>query len=174
MEIYLTSDTHFDHKNILKYEPSRQQFGDHIQMTEALIELWNDTVKPNDLIFHLGDVFFSRAKRSEEIAARLNGRKILIDGNHDHFSRTKYAEMGFDLHNYYFIDGLYLSHYPQSESAIRTAINQKAIVGNVHGHVHSNIAGLDQNIYKCVSVELTNFKPVHIEQIKSHFWRNEL
>ena len=68
MEIYLTSDTHFDHKNILKYEPTRQQFGDRFQMTEALIELWNQTVKPNDLVFHLGDVFFCKAGRAESIS----------------------------------------------------------------------------------------------------------
>lgn len=172
MEIYITADTHLDRKNILKYEPSRQQFGDHLQMTEALIERWNDTVKQNDIIFHLGDVFFSKAQRAKEIASRLNGHKILIQGNHDHYSKKKYLELGFNLHQYYYHEGLFLSHYPQDLSAMQTAINHQAITGNVHGHVHSNIAGLDQSVYKCVSVELTDFKPVHIDEIKNHFRRN--
>lgn len=169
MEIFLTADTHFDHKNIIKYEPSRQQFGDHLQMTEALIERWNATVKPDDLVFHLGDVFFSKAKRAEFLASRLNGRKILIQGNHDAFSKKKYFEMGFDFYKYYVLQDMFLSHYPQNPQAIQTAINQGCIIGNVHGHVHSDLSGLDQSIFKCVSVELTDFKPIHIDEVKKHF-----
>lgn len=169
MEIFFTADTHFDHKNILKFEPARQQFGDRFEMSEALIEKWNDVVKPDDLVFHLGDVFFCGAKRSEEIAKKLNGRKILTRGNHDKFSRTKFAKMGFDMHYWYYVDGLFLSHYPQHESAIKSAVGKNAIVGNVHGHVHSDLTGLDQSIYKCVSTELTDFEPISIDIVKKHF-----
>jgi len=174
MDAYLSADTHFGHKNILIYEPSRQQFGDVPQMDERLIERWNDTVKPNDLVFHIGDVFFSKIRRAEEIAKRLHGRKILIKGNHDYFSRKKYYEMGFDMYQYYYYQGLFLSHYPQDDSAIRSAINHGAIIGNVHGHVHSDLTGLDQDIYKCVSTELTDFKPLHIDEVYKHFQRRLL
>jgi calcineurin-like phosphoesterase family protein len=169
MEVYFTSDTHFDHKNILKYEPTRQQFGDKFQMTEALIERWNAVVKPDDLIFHLGDVFFCGAERAVSLAKRLNGRKILIRGNHDAFSVKKYAELGFELHYYYLFEGLYLSHYPQDEASILAAVDKGSILGNVHGHVHSDIEGLNQSIYKCVSTELTEFKPLHLDEVKKHF-----
>lgn len=173
MEIYLTADTHFDHKRIIEFEPTRKILGkDHIQMTEGLIHKWNSVVKPNDLVIHLGDVFLCGSKRAEEIAARLNGRKILVAGNHDCFSKTKYEKLGFEYHNYYLIDGLFLSHHPQDASAIQTAINNEAIVGNVHGHVHSDIGGLDQTIYKCVSTELTYFEPIHIDVVKEHFIKN--
>ncbi|MFA1509976.1 metallophosphoesterase family protein [Priestia aryabhattai] len=168
MEIYLTSDTHFDHKNIIDYE--KRPFEDNLQMTEVLIDKWNSVVKPNDLIFHLGDVFFCKAARMKEIADRLNGRKILIRGNHDKgYSNGKFNKLGFDVYNYYLLEGLFLSHYPQDESAIAKAIDEEMILGNVHGHVHSQIEGLDERIYKCVSVELTDYKPIHIDEVKQHF-----
>lgn len=170
MDIWLTSDTHFDHINIIKYE--NRPFEDNIKMTEELIKNWNSVVKPNDLIFHLGDVFFCKADRMKEIAVQLNGRKILIRGNHDKgYSDTKFRKLGFEVYNYYFINNMLLSHYPQSEIALRTAINNTDLIGNVHGHVHSEINGLDQSIYKCVSVELTRYKPIHIRQVMGHFFK---
>lgn len=168
MDIWLTADSHLDHGNIIVYE--NRPFEDKFQMTEALIENWNSVVKPNDLIFHLGDLFFSKAKRAEELAKRMNGRKILIQGNHDHYSKSKYKNvLGFDVYQHYFFDDLLFSHHPQHEIPLRVAINSGLLKGNVHGHVHSEIEGLDQSIYKCVSVELTDYKPIHIEEVKAHF-----
>jgi len=168
MDIYLTADTHFDHSRIIDYE--KRPFSDNLEMTEVLIDNWNKVVKPNDLIFHLGDVFFCKADRMQEIANRLNGRKILIRGNHDKgVSNGKFRKLGFEPRNYYQVDGLFLSHYPQDISAIKTAVNHGAIAGNVHGHVHSMIDGLDQQVYKCVSVELTGYKPISLELVKNHF-----
>ncbi|MEH7116113.1 metallophosphoesterase [Neobacillus vireti] len=171
MDIWLTSDTHFDHINIMKYEPSRsERFKDNIEMTEKLIENWNKEVKTNDLIFHLGDVFFCKADRMKEISDRLNGRKILIRGNHDKgYSNTKFRNLGFEVYNYYFIDDFVLSHYPQNEAALKVAIDKGLLRGNIHGHVHSQIEGLDQSIYKCVSVELTDFKPITLFDVKKEF-----
>ncbi|MGG0754937.1 metallophosphoesterase [Brevibacillus laterosporus] len=168
MDIWITSDTHFDHSSIIEYE--QRPFKNKIEMTSILIDNWNSVVKPNDLIFHLGDVFFCNAKRMEEIANQLNGRKILIRGNHDkRYTNTKFKKLGFDVYNYYFINKMLLSHYPQSETSLRVAIKSTDLIGNVHGHVHSKIDNLDQNIYKCVSVELTNYKPIHIQEIMKHF-----
>jgi len=172
MNIWLTSDTHFDHINIMKYEPSRSElFKDNIEMTEKLIENWNSVVKDDDLIFHLGDVFFCNATRMKDISVRLNGRKILIRGNHDKgVSNSKFRKLGFEVFNYYFIDDFLLSHYPQNESVLKTAINYGLLKGNIHGHVHSQIDGLDKDIYKCVSVELTDFKPISYEIVKRGFY----
>jgi calcineurin-like phosphoesterase family protein len=49
-----------------------------------LIARWNETVGPDDEIWHLGD-FVAGASRARcaEIYARLNGIKRLIRGNHD-------------------------------------------------------------------------------------------
>lgn len=168
MDIWLTSDTHFDHINIIDFE--KRPFANHLEMTEALIEHWNRVVKPNDLIFHLGDVFICKAKRMEEISARLNGRKILIHGNHDEgYSKTKFRKNGFEVFNYYFLDQFILSHRPQHKTPLQVAVEHGLLIGNVHGHVHSNISHLDQSIYKCVSVELTDYTPIHLDEVKRHF-----
>ena len=79
--VFVTSDTHFGHNNILKLE-KRSNFCNNIEEhDEILINNWNKKVKPNDLIYILGDFSFSNYKRTMEILKRLNGDKILIEGN---------------------------------------------------------------------------------------------
>jgi calcineurin-like phosphoesterase family protein len=77
--VYFTSDTHFCHEKVAEvrgYESS----GAH---DEAIIAQWNHTVRPDDLVWHLGDVGLGNETRILEQAARLNGRIQLITGNHD-------------------------------------------------------------------------------------------
>jgi calcineurin-like phosphoesterase family protein len=168
MNIWITSDTHYEHFNIIDYE--KRPFSSPREMTEVLIDNWNKRVGKNDLVFHLGDVFFCKADRMKEIAESLNGRKILIRGNHDKgVTNGKFKSLGFDVHNYYFLGEFLLSHYPQSEVPLRIAIENGLLKGNIHGHVHSKIDGLDQNIYRCVSVELTDYAPINFEEIKMSF-----
>ena len=168
MDIWLTADTHFDHFQIIEYES--RPFNTPIEMTDSLIENWNSVVKPNDLIFHIGDVFFCNAKRMEIISSKLNGRKILVEGNHDsRFTKKKFCENGFQRFRYYFIDEFLLSHYPQPKIPLAVAKSHDLLLGNVHGHTHSNISHLDQSLYKCVSTELTDYTPIHLDEIKQHF-----
>jgi calcineurin-like phosphoesterase family protein len=135
-------------------------------MDEVLIDNWNNCVKPNDLIFHLGDVFFCSSERMKWISDRLNGRKILIRGNHDKgVSDTKFRKLGFDVFNYYFYESFLLSHYPQHYGPLKSLCSNTDVIANIHGHVHSQIQGLDQDYYKCVSVELTDYEPVALEEI---------
>lgn len=102
--IYLTSDTHFWHTNVIRYcsrpftkhidilphnaseiDKTNALRNDTIEMNETLITSWNQIVTPEDTIIHLGD--FSMAYRSVELyTKRLNGKKILIAGNHDFVS----------------------------------------------------------------------------------------
>jgi calcineurin-like phosphoesterase family protein len=79
--LFFTSDTHFGHANVIKY--SKRPFGNVNEMNEALIEKWNARVKPNDIVWHLGDFAFLPAVKAENILCRLNGKKRLILGNHD-------------------------------------------------------------------------------------------
>jgi calcineurin-like phosphoesterase family protein len=83
LNTWIVSDTHFGHDKVLQYEPSRLEamqasgFDDH---NEWLIHSWNATVGEYDLVLHLGDFAF---KRQEAVIERLNGRIILLVGNHD-------------------------------------------------------------------------------------------
>ena len=61
MTIWFTSDTHFDHKNIIKY--CNRPFKDIDEMNAELERRWNAVVAPGDRVFHLGDFAFT-ARRS--------------------------------------------------------------------------------------------------------------
>ncbi len=83
MTIYFTSDTHFGHLNVLEYCPDRQVFGDIDGMNAALVERWNDTVKDDDTIYHLGDFSMGPSSNVTTFYNQLRGKKIIILGNHD-------------------------------------------------------------------------------------------
>jgi len=80
---YIIADTHFSHKNILLYEPSRiskMNIEGYNSFDRFLIDLWNDTINPNDSVLHLGDFAF---KDGYKVAKKLNGKVTIIKGNHD-------------------------------------------------------------------------------------------
>ena len=79
---FFISDTHFYHKNIIKY--SKRPFESVEEMNEEMTLRWNKKVGPNDRIYHLGDFGFAPRQTLNAILARLNGQKFLIRGNHDH------------------------------------------------------------------------------------------
>ena len=73
MSLYLTSDTHFGHRNIIGY--CNRPYTDVDEMEGALVERWNDTVRPTDEIWHLGDVAMGKLEQTLQIVRRLHGRK---------------------------------------------------------------------------------------------------
>ncbi len=78
---FITSDTHFGHKNIIKY--SNRPFASIEEMDNELIHRWNAKVPKNAVIYHLGDLAFGNALSIEELLRRLNGRIRFFPGNHD-------------------------------------------------------------------------------------------
>ena len=79
--VYFTSDTHFNHANIIRY--CQRPFKDVTDMNEAMIANWNRTVGDDDIVFHLGDFCLGGAAEWTQILDRLNGKIYLILGNHD-------------------------------------------------------------------------------------------
>lgn len=77
---WFTSDIHLGHKNVIKY--CNRPFTSIEEMHEYIIKHWNETVKPEDKIYVLGDFSFS-PKWVTELVPKLNGYKILVMGNHD-------------------------------------------------------------------------------------------
>lgn len=77
--IWFTSDTHFGHRSIIDY--CKRPFKNVDEMDGVLIKNWNNCVKKNDTIYHLGDFSF---QSPEKYTKQLNGQIHLILGNHDH------------------------------------------------------------------------------------------
>lgn len=154
--IYVIADTHFGHKNIIEYE--NRPFKDTKEMDITLINNWNSVVDKNDTVLHLGDVFFCNTERQFKIMNQLNGKKILIKGNHDKATKTKYNRLGFtSVHKEFYIDNLLFTHKPKSVKKYF----------NIHGHIHSNIDDYDDNKHLCVSVEMINYTPISLDEIKN-------
>lgn len=170
-DIWVTSDTHFGHHNIIDY--CDRPFKNAQHMNEMILNLWNETVKPGDKVYHLGDVYFSGNFGNDywkEFFPKLNGKKRLILGNHDsgedQILRANFKKMNswqqFGEH------GLLLTHVPVHPSSLKETFrnNKKQKWMNIHGHTHLNgEPDGDTKNYKCVCVELTNYKPVHIEEL---------
>ena len=81
MTTWFTADLHFGHANIISY--SGRPFADATAMNEALIERWNASVHPGDTVWLLGDVALGRIDETLALVGELNGRKLLLAGNHD-------------------------------------------------------------------------------------------
>ena len=134
--VFFTSDTHFGHKNILKFCRNTRIGDTPDEMDENIIRRWNEQVKPNDYVFHLGDVAFCGIEKAKAILSRLNGNIVLIRGNHDSEGMVR-LDRWVDVHDIHRLkihdQSLMLCHYPIYEW---DNIHRGAY--HLHGHVHGN------------------------------------
>ena len=175
---WLISDTHFGHEKTCTVftredgSPLRP-FSCAEEMDEFMVKAWNERVRPNDKVYHLGDVVINR--KFLYILGRLNGDKVLIRGNHDIFKLEDYTPYFRDIRGYDVKNGMILSHVPiHLESISRFGCN-------IHGHLHANrvmkVNGIDKKTgelqysdevdprYFNVSVEQIDFAPISLEEV---------
>ena len=170
-KIFMISDTHFgDDGSIVKYEGRPFQNGD--EMREALIANWNQTVAPQDTVYHLGD--FASGLNKEEItviAEQLQGKKILILGNHDRdFTVRDWLAMGFD--EIYPLPVIFREFYLLSHEPLY--VNEASPYANIFGHVHNNPAYRSCSSRSfCACVERTDYRPVDFEWIREAIFRED-
>ena len=171
---FYVSDTHFCHERLLAMQP--RPFSSIDEHDEYLIESWNSVVSELDIVYHLGDVFFSLSRNADkvrEIFGRLNGRKHLVIGNHDvdkrgnlhpalagldwaarpeHALRTK--DSGRDI---------YLSHY-----AARTWPSQHHGAVHFYGHSHGRLPS--QGLSRDVGVDVpdVDFTPCTFAELTAN------
>ena len=149
-------------------------------MEEAIIKRWNATVKPEDTVVVVGDVFLGWSKKiQKEILAKLNGKKILVKGNHDK-SNSQMIGLGFDwscdeMALYIQGERVVISHYPYAPKKIeglepyelrfldRRPINNGGFL--LHGHTHSTEKVNGRMIH--VGVDAWNMTPVSENKIAS-------
>ena len=156
MAIWVTADLHLMHKKIISI--CRKQFKTIEEHDEYIIERFNSVVEKDDLVYFLGDVCFKPADKAIKLLKRLNGRKVLIAGNHDRLTDNEYRAAGFIEvmhHPFYYNNNIILSHIPVYE-----CLDLRYVI-NVHGHLHGYVLNLP-NFFN-VNVELTDFLPVNIK-----------
>lgn len=117
-KMFVTSDIHFGHTNILKFCPHSRKFKDVQDMNEGIINNWNMVVSPEDTTYILGDVAFCNDQKAQYLINRLNGKKILIVGNHDKklIKSSIFSDCFEEIHDYYTLnhnkDKIIMFHYP--------------------------------------------------------------
>ena len=174
--VWLTSDLHLHHKNVIKY--SKRPFQDIDQMNEAFITNWNSCVKENDIVFILGDFSFGGSSAWNEVLDKLNGKKYLILGNHDEKNlrqgyMSKFEKVEYMMHIY--IDGqsIYLSHFPLL--CFAGAYRGEESVWALSGHVHFNDVADGKDVKRLkmffptqydVGVDANNYRPISFSELK--------
>jgi len=156
MTIFYTSDLHLGHSNIIKY--CNRPFRDAGHMDAVIIANWNSIVTNNDTIYCLGDFSFGN---HAPYLSRLNGKKILIKGNHD---KNPSITDGWDeVHSYLEIRDagkhITLCHY-------KMEVFNKSHHGSLqfYGHSHGQLPGNDQQTD--VGVDAWEFFPVPLQDIE--------
>jgi calcineurin-like phosphoesterase family protein len=164
-EIFLTADLHlgsektacvFTREDGTKLRP----FESAEHQDEVLVQNWNAVVKPKDKVYVLGDVAM-KAKDLKTVL-RLNGDKVLVQGNHDcGFGAKELLKYFRDVRAYHVMDRILFSHIPvHTDSVVRFR-------ANIHGHLHEKVVqlrcGKPDPRYFCVSVEQCKFAPVNYQ-----------
>lgn len=173
--IFYISDLHFGHRNILNL--ANRPFKSIEDMQETIIKNWNSVVSDSDEVYIIGDVFF----KMDEVAASaiiksLNGKKHLIEGNHDReiVKNKNLRDLFESISPYKKIHDngrtVILCHYPILEW-------DGYFRGNYHvfGHIHNNFSSGAYPLLKenCeyfknafnAGVEVNNYFPQTLDQL---------
>jgi calcineurin-like phosphoesterase family protein len=164
--VFFTSDNHYFHENIIRY--CHRPFDGYESMNNEMIRRWNSVVNQDDIGIFVGDISASLKGRTSElrdVIGSLNGRKILIRGNHDHQSDDWYVESGFlKVVEFAKFGEVALSHYP-IPSLERRGVRGEDLFGDfshiVHGHVHEPGPNFERHFN--VAVDRNNFMPVPLD-----------
>lgn len=172
-KVYLTSDWHLFHDNIIKY--CNRPFADTKEMGEAIIRNYFDVVTAKDKIFFLGDLTIKRRKdkyfeKLKTIFSLLPGEKYLVQGNHDYFSNEDYLGMGFKSVSKVIRTKEYTLIHDTNNLEMNLDLDSLII----HGHKHflkpmNNFQNSFLNAMPCYDcgVDANGFKPVELSVIKS-------
>jgi calcineurin-like phosphoesterase family protein len=167
-KVFVIADPHHSHKGMCEFlrddGTKLRPWETYEEMDEAMITYWNETVRPCDKVYVLGDVTMHR--KALPIVSRFNGTKVLIKGNHDIFPMKDYAKYFKDIRAYHYLQGYMMSHIPfHPESLGRYRCN-------IHGHIHHRevmrtVDGQSQPDprYICVSAEHTDYRPIEWEAL---------
>jgi calcineurin-like phosphoesterase family protein len=179
--IFFTSDTHFSHKNIIKYchrpfvdetypdlggktDPRRWK---EEEMNEEMIRRWNKRILPNDTVYHLGDFAFKNLRKAKEIREQLNGKIYMIRGNHD-----TGENFGFEwMKDYYELkvgnQDIVLFHY-----GMRTWHHDLRGTWHLYGHSHDGLPPYGKSFD--VGVDAWDFYPVSFTRVREEMDKREI
>ena len=176
MKVAFCSDTHFYHKNIIKYQ--NRPFEDVAEMNAALIQRWNSVCDKDTVVYFLGDFILGGVGQERLVGGIINQLNFshlhFITGNHENGFHNWYREnkpSNITLYGPYIettINGqrMTLSHFPV------LSWNKKSHGSwMLHGHSHGNIAATSKDSKSIgkildVGVDTNNFYPYEFEYVQ--------
>jgi len=163
-EYFFTADTHFGHANIIRY--TNRPFKSIGEMDYRLIQLWNDKVKSEDIVFHIGDFCFKEheGKNARYYLNQLNGQKIFIEGNHDNNNGLRTCIQDIRIH----LGGknILLVHNP-NESTYGFDL---CLSGHIHNHWKFKTMTFEKYRWDVINVGVDAFEhPVTINEILEEY-----
>lgn len=186
--LWFTADLHLGHTNVIKFE--NRPFKDTDEMNSKIINNWNSVVHPDDTIIVVGDFAFKCKATTKALLSCLNGKKILIRGNHDNnYGIQHYLNRGWELICEQMTlklagQNVTVSHYPylsdnwmvdpHTGKHVRFLDRLPTNEGNwlIHGHVHSNWAVRAADKMICVSLENWNYTPISMKTLEKIIMKN--
>lgn len=171
MQTFFTSDTHFDHKNIIQY--CNRPFRNVEEMNLAMVEKWNSVISENDTVYHLGDFTLGDMRHFTRWASKLNGNIRILPGSHDHlwlkgFEPSERIQVIAPLVSVEFPE-IMNGQYPQvivlCHYSMQTWDRSHYGAWHLFGHSHCNLAGIGLSFD--VGVDCTDFVPLSLEQVAS-------
>ena len=169
-KIWISSDHHFDHKNILKYQAHTRPYSDVQEMNEGIIRQHNALVEPNDEVYFLGDFAFTGD--TDKVCTwldRMNGKKHFVFGNHDKIMRNDEIRKRFvwmkDYHELKIpgrkkMPAIVMSHYP-FYSWNRMHHGALHFYGHTHGAVPTMMSGRGRDI----GLDTNNCYPLNVASL---------
>lgn len=166
MQVFMTSDLHFGHKNILKH--CNRPYDSVEDMDEGLVANWNNKVpKKDSIVYIVGDFAFNNHNK---YLSRLNGKKVLIIGSHDHMSHdvlrnftAVYPSDGREEGTFMMKhDGRY---YFMQHCCPRVWARSHYGVPCLFGHSHGRLKTWNLSFDVGVDTKLSNYSPIHISDI---------
>ncbi|WP_454170696.1 metallophosphoesterase [Microbacterium paulum] len=176
---FVSSDHHFGHARIS--ELARRPFASVDEMDAVLIDRWNSTVAPDDVVLHLGDVALGPIEQSIALTSHLHGRRYLVPGNHDRVSPATQSNRAIERFRPIYEDAgwiilpeviggtrggvaLLASHYPYSGDTTgveRHSSHRPTDAGLplLHGHTHAHDHGPRGHQFH-VGVDANDFRPI--------------
>lgn len=161
MRKWFTADFHFGHESIIAY--TGRPFETGKEMDREIIKRFNSKVAEDDVAYILGDFTMdgpNHTDKIENLVRKLNGRKILILGNHDRLKALTYVDIGFEsVHTSLYLEsvGVFLVHDPATSIIVPSKTW-------LCGHVHTLFKQV-KNVIN-VGVDVWDYYPVSWEEIE--------
>ena len=178
---FLIADPHFSHEGVCKFlrddESKLRPWDNTADMDDAMIENWNKVVRPVDKVYVCGDVVM-KAKKQIGIMSRLNGKKVLIKGNHDIGELKVYLPYFYDIRAFHVLDNFCITHIPIHPDCLGR------FKGNIHGHIHqrkvmklltyapdgTRHTYAPDKRYFCISAEQIDYTPIEWNDLRKRFY----